>query len=47
LIELLYGSLVLRLSPKARGENQTDPDGNNIADKTNTSELWSIGICGA
>ena len=39
--ELLYGSLVLRLSAYARGEIEADSVGNDVADRTNTSELWS------
>ena len=38
---LPYRSLVLSLSAWARGDIQADPDGNGLADKTNTSELWS------
>jgi hypothetical protein len=40
--EFLNGSLVLRPSAQARGENHADSDGNDVADRTNTSELWSI-----
>src|SRR5262245_2135796 len=37
---LLYGSLELRVVASARDKNPTDSDGNDVADRTDTSELW-------
>jgi hypothetical protein len=38
-LDLLYRSLVLRISAQDRGETQADSDGNDVANRTNTSEL--------
>src|SRR5687767_8203624 len=38
---LLYGARVLRLPASARGRNEADSDGNDVADWTNTREPWS------
>jgi hypothetical protein len=37
---LLYRSLVLRLSAQARDEIEADSNGNDVANRTNTSEFW-------